>query len=213
MAALLMGLLACLLAQPALVVDGATATVTIAGSASPLLVLAKAELERYGAQTTTTLVGASGSELRLLLLDLSEVADDAAAIQLHRCSATHGTNLQPQEHVVHRCSDNSDSAHHFLLVGGDAAGTLHAAYHFTEHVLGVGFSIAGDRLPTVRPLSEVLLHAAALSTSGRRLGTVVSPRFSMRGIQPFHDFRKSYTGPARWRLGAEGRWHGTVSRR
>eukprot|EP01046_Picozoa_sp_COSAG06_P001336 COSAG06_NODE_43_length_29826_cov_32.009621_16_plen_202_part_00 len=115
MAVLLMGLLACLLAHPALVVDGATATVTIAGSASPLVALAKAELERYGAQTT---FGASDSELRLLLLDLSEVEDDAAAIQLYRCSGTHGTNLQPQEHVVHRCSesDNSDSAHHFLLV-------------------------------------------------------------------------------------------------
>ena len=70
-----------------------------------------------------------------------------------------------------------------LVVGGDATGTLYAAYRLAEH-LGVRFYLDGDVLPDGR----IPLSLPALDEVGK-------PLFDRRGIQPFHDFPE---GPDWW---------------
>ena len=67
---------------------------------------------------------------------------------------------------------------------------------FVELALHVSFSSGGDRLPARRPGLAALLgrarRAAAVSAApaaGGGFGAVSTPRFALRGIQPFHDFR------------------------
>ncbi len=63
-----------------------------------------------------------------------------------------------------------------LVVGGDDAGTLYAAYRFAER-LGVRFYLHGDVIPDERaPWKMPALDERA------------APLFALRGIQPFHDF-------------------------
>jgi len=162
--------------------------VSTTGGSSALLRLASVELERYMYQTTVIADDASGvGTLRLLVLDLSNrKAAEQATAALYRCTGTNHASLElhPQEHVVHRCHEHSDDTH-FVMAGGDDIGALYATYYFVEHVLGVAFSISGDRVPSPRTLDSILRRAQQLDFLGR----VVSPRFSLRGIQPFHDFR------------------------
>ena len=102
--------------------------------------------------------------------------------------------------MIWRCSPDAATAagppsgHHFVLAGGDAAGLLFAAYTFAEAVLGVRFSVAGDRLPHPRPLAAILLQWQTQKQLDG-LQRVRSPRFQRRGLQPFHDFRE---GPDWW---------------
>jgi hypothetical protein len=70
-----------------------------------------------------------------------------------------------------------------LLIGGDDAGTLYAAYHLAE-VLGVRFYLHGDVIPD-EPMEWKLPD----------LDERAAPLFSLRGIQPFHDFPE---GPDWW---------------
>lgn len=179
---------------------GTGVAVSTTGS-SALLSLAQVELERYSRAAVATAdgEGAAGPNsgrgtlatptLRLWVLDLSNLVDaEDATEQLQQCiGATPAElGLRPQEHVVHRCAEPSSIGEvRFVLAGGDHIGALYAAYYFVEHVFGVAFSIAGDRLPSPRTLADILRHAQKLDG----LGTVVSPRFALRGIQPFHDFR------------------------
>ncbi len=72
-----------------------------------------------------------------------------------------------------------------LVVGGDDVGTLYGAYRFAEK-LGVRFYLDGDVLPDRHaPLSRV------------DVDEVGRPKFTLRGIQPFHDFPE---GPDWWSL-------------
>ncbi|MBN1347483.1 MAG: hypothetical protein JXQ73_32635 [Phycisphaerae bacterium] len=72
-----------------------------------------------------------------------------------------------------------------LIVGGDDAGTLYAAYRFAER-LGVRFYLHGDVVPDRR----VALTLPDLDETAK-------PLFGLRGIQPFHDFPE---GPDWWEL-------------
>eukprot|EP01052_Picozoa_sp_SAG31_P018646 SAG31_NODE_1329_length_8753_cov_4.101225_5_plen_719_part_00 len=190
------GLMLITLCWQAFLVPQAEGRAAVTTNASTLLLrFARAELERYASLTIANddngAAAAGSNRLRLLLVDLSVEHPDSHA-QVEHCARRNHRNMQPQEHVVHHCGNTSGAdAHHFVLAGGDAAGTLYASYHFVENVLGVGFSIAGDRLPAQRSLRKILQRAESVSS----LGTVVSPRFSLRGIQPFHDFRE---GPDWW---------------
>ena len=70
-----------------------------------------------------------------------------------------------------------------LVIGGDDAGTLYAAYRFAER-LGVRFYLHGDVVPDEQVAWEMpVLDARA------------APLFALRGIQPFHDFPE---GPDWW---------------
>lgn len=129
-------------------------------------------------------------------------------------SIMRGDLAEPEAHVVELCGDDSPSgrhgAPHFMLAGTGERGLLYAAYRFAELALHVSFSSGGDRLPAQAVGLAELLHrargsvAAAAATSsapaaagGRdgSFGTVATPRFGLRGIQPFHDFRE---GPDWW---------------
>lgn len=70
-----------------------------------------------------------------------------------------------------------------LVVGGDDVGTLYGAYRLAEH-LGVRFYLHGDVIPDARIGPDL----PDLNETGR-------PLFSIRGIQPFHDFAE---GPDWW---------------
>lgn len=72
-----------------------------------------------------------------------------------------------------------------LLCGGDDLATLYAAYRFAE-ALGVRFALDGDIIPD-DPLSRAVPILQELDR----------PLFSLRGIQPFHDFPE---GPDWWNL-------------
>jgi len=70
-----------------------------------------------------------------------------------------------------------------LVIGGDDAGTLYAAYRFAER-LGVRFYLHGDVIPDEQePWKMPVLDERA------------APLFARRGIQPFHDFPE---GPDWW---------------
>lgn len=73
----------------------------------------------------------------------------------------------------------------WLLVGGSETATLYAAYRFAEH-LGARFHLHGDVWPD-RPLEGPIPSLDERS----------SPLFTLRGIQPFHDFPE---GPDWWNL-------------
>jgi hypothetical protein len=70
-----------------------------------------------------------------------------------------------------------------LLVSGDEAGTLFAAYRFAEN-LGVRFYLHGDVIPD----SKIEFELTDLNQDAK-------PLFAIRGIQPFHDFPE---GPDLW---------------
>ena len=72
-----------------------------------------------------------------------------------------------------------------LAVGGGDKGVLYAAYRLAEH-FGVRFYLHGDLIPDQR----IALKLPDLSDRGK-------PLFSVRGIQPFHDFPE---GPDWWNL-------------
>lgn len=70
-----------------------------------------------------------------------------------------------------------------LIAGGDATGALYGAYRFAE-TLGVRFYLNGDVIPD----QKIDLKLPDLDEQGK-------PLFSLRGIQPFHDFPE---GPDWW---------------
>src|ERR1017187_622905 len=95
-------------------------------------------------------------------------------------------SLAPQSYRLKTISSRqSRAASHrvLLLIGGDDAGTLYAAYHLAE-VLGVRFYLHEDVIPD-EPMEWKL----------QDLDECAAPLFALRGIQPFHDFPE---GPDWW---------------
>ncbi len=90
-------------------------------------------------------------------------------------------SLGPQSYWLKTCEGKAGPV--LLLAGGDASGTLYAAYRLAEH-LGVRFYLDRDVVPDGRtslrlpPFDEKAV-----------------PLFALRGIQPFHDFPE---GPDWW---------------
>jgi hypothetical protein len=94
-----------------------------------------------------------------------------------------GQNLGPQEFALKTV--HADNRTIWWVVGGDDTGTLYGAYRFAEK-LGVRFALDEDILPD-EPLTGAW---PAPDETGK-------PRFSLRGLQPFHDFS---VGPDWWNL-------------
>jgi hypothetical protein len=90
-------------------------------------------------------------------------------------------SLEAQQYLLRTMNIGNRQA--VLITGGDSIGTLYAAYRFTEH-LGVRFYLHGDTIPDER----IALRIPDLDERGE-------PLFSLRGIQPFHDFPE---GPDWW---------------
>jgi hypothetical protein len=90
-------------------------------------------------------------------------------------------SLQPESYILRTIS--TDGKKFLVIVGADGSGTLYGAYRFAEH-LGIGFELDGDIVPDDRiPFMLPALDEAS------------APLFSLRGIQPFHDFPE---GPDWW---------------
>jgi malectin (di-glucose binding ER protein)/glycosyl hydrolase family 67 len=72
-----------------------------------------------------------------------------------------------------------------IIIGGDDLGTLYGTYRFLEH-FGIRFYLHGDTIPD----EKIALVLPTINDRGQ-------PLFSLRGIQPFHDFPE---GPDWWEL-------------
>ncbi|MBN1899999.1 hypothetical protein JW926_01585 [Candidatus Sumerlaeota bacterium] len=90
-------------------------------------------------------------------------------------------NLGKQEYLLKTI--HNDKNHFLLICGGDTLGTLYGAYNFAEH-LGVRFYLDGDVIPDRKIKFEI-----------PELDETAKPLFTLRGIQPFHDFAE---GPDWW---------------
>lgn len=90
--------------------------------------------------------------------------------------------LGKEEYLLKTVNDRGRNVH--LIAGGDDAGLLYAAYAFAEQ-MGVRFYLHGDVIPDVK------IKPDAFSVEEK----TGKPLFSIRGIQPFHDFPE---GPDWW---------------
>lgn len=90
--------------------------------------------------------------------------------------------LENEAYFITTISDQGKKLH--LVVGGNDAGVLYGAYAFAEQ-MGVRFYLHGDVVPDAPMIPDAF-------TAREKTG---KPLFSIRGIQPFHDFPE---GPDWW---------------
>jgi len=90
------------------------------------------------------------------------------------------SELTAEQYVLRTTSTNPGKT--WWIIGGDDVGVLYGAYRFAEK-LGVRFYLHGDVIPDerIKAIPDVNEHG--------------KPLFSIRGIQPFHDFPE---GPDWW---------------
>ncbi|HMD60508.1 MAG TPA: malectin domain-containing carbohydrate-binding protein, partial [Opitutaceae bacterium] len=92
-----------------------------------------------------------------------------------------GHRLGPQDYLLR--SGARDGLPRVSVIGGDDVGTLYGVYRLAER-LGVRFYLHGDVIPD----TPIPLGFAPFAEDGHAL-------FSVRGLQPFHDFAE---GPDWW---------------
>lgn len=131
------------------------------------------------------------------LLDIEEVsrlpASGNAIVIATKCRALGATfidepdarPLAAQQYNLRACANTASNKQYQYIIGGDDTGTLYGAYRLAEH-LGVRFYAHGDVIPDER----IPFVMPAVHENGR-------PLFSVRGIQPFHDFAE---GPDWWNI-------------
>lgn len=91
--------------------------------------------------------------------------------------------LEPDAFILKTLS--SPEGEKLLIYGGSNIGTLYAAYYYAEQ-LGIGFYLEGDVIPD----KQIPFVFPELDIKQKAL-------FSIRGIQPFHDFPE---GPDWWSI-------------
>ena len=89
--------------------------------------------------------------------------------------------LNREAYLLHTISGGGRTV--VVVAGGDGAGVLYGAYRFAER-MGMAFALDGDVVPDARV-------PFAIPT----LAETAAPLFTLRGIQPFHDFPE---GPDWW---------------
>ncbi len=154
----------------------AAAVIETPPGASPLERLAAREIQRYVYLRTGELpaIGkAEGASQRIV------VARKDRSVVLGS-SLRGAASLGPEQYLLRTTS--SGGAKTWWIVGGDDVGALYGAYRFAEN-LGVRFYLHGDVIP-----EERIRSLPDMSEDGK-------PLFSIRGIQPFHDFPE---GPDWW---------------
>ncbi len=135
----------------------------------PALLLAAAEIERYGRLLTGNTEGPRAT------VTTAEAGGEGLEPEIEAAR-----KLGPEGAVIR--TRREGGANHFVIVGFDEAGALFAAYHLCE-AWGVRFDLQGDLLPDPPPA-----HLAAVNTDRR-------PLFRVRGLHPFHNFPE---GPDGW---------------
>lgn len=160
-----------------LLCNAANAAVVVSTPAkpSPMERLASLELQRYIYLRTGKLpeVSNRASSERII------VAKKGSSI-IAKAVAKEAKTLGAQQYLIR--TTRSAGRTTWWIVGGDEVGTLYGAYKFAEE-LGVRFYLHGDAMPD-QPLTKL----PAVNETGK-------PLFSIRGIQPFHDFPE---GPDWW---------------
>ncbi len=163
----------------ALAVNGVLAdpAVVISKAASPTEKVAAQEVRRYiyvrsGQLLPITDVAAAGGNV---------VVAGKGTAGLPKVLADEARSLGPEQYILK--TTKGDAGDIAWIVGSDAAGTLYGAYRFAEKI-GVRFYLHGDVIPD----EQVPFTVPNLDETGK-------PLFSIRGIQPFHDFPE---GPDWW---------------
>ncbi len=150
----------------------ASVVVETAPNASPLERLAAQEVQRYVYLRIGELPSANAAQ-RIIIAR----KDRAIVAQSLRKAAK---ALGPQQYILRTTTDGRRKT--WWIVGGDDVGALYGAYRLAEK-FGVRFYLHGDVIPDAR-----LKSLPDVNETGK-------PIFSIRGIQPFHDFPE---GPDWW---------------
>ncbi len=150
-------------------------SIAVDPAADPLERFAARELQRYVYVCTGELLplrpeGAGPSGPAFLV-----------ATQDHAPRRPSGAPLAPQDYLIR--SGGRGASQRVSVVGGDAVGALYGVYRLAER-MGVRFYLHGDVVPD----APVALAFPAFTEAGH-------PLFSVRGLQPFHDFAE---GPDWW---------------
>lgn len=154
--------------------------------------LAGRELRRVLYSATGKVPSIGGHELLRNSLDTAFVLGRLDELRPSLRAATHGMELgeSPEAHVVWSTDETqggSTRQQHVILLSGNTDGAvLHAVYTAAEKLFGVHFLLSGDVIPKLPADSRV-----------PRARHSLSPRFTTRGLQPFHDFA---VGPDWWSL-------------
>ena len=166
-------------------------------------VLAAKEMRRYwgllsGSRPLLATASLNGSAAKLLLQHMAQDQGSAlvvVATRDHQVLQTAMRGIEPgfdaaldalntsDSHIVHRLQSSQWPRPVVICSGVTPQATLYAVYSFVEH-LGARFFLHGDVLPEPNP-------ALAIPTA---LSITFTPKFSIRGLQPFHDFPM---GPSR----------------
>lgn len=155
--------------------NAAGVAISIPAKPSQLERLAALEVQRYVYARTGELpkIGSAAIAERIV------IARKGNAI-IAPAVAKQAGYLAPQQYLVKTTGPAGERT--WWIVGGDDTGTLYGAYAFAQG-LGVRFYLHGDVIPDKR-LSRL-----------PDVNEVGKPIFSVRGIQPFHDFPE---GPDWW---------------
>ena len=127
------------------------------------------------------------------------------ADDLQLAQAVRSELLAPDSHVVHTLKSTASTTKGAAGVGGPGRvivcvgatprASLYAVYSLME-LLGVRYYLHGDVLPS-QPNASLLTFANIAP-----LSETYTPRFSVRGLQPFHDFPMGpdFWQPSDWRV-------------
>ncbi|HUZ61396.1 MAG TPA: alpha-glucuronidase family glycosyl hydrolase [Hanamia sp.] len=110
----------------------------------------------------------------ILVATISEIKNDYDIKRINIDSKINGQGYQ-----LKSTANNS-----LLIIGGSEIGTLYGAYKFIEST-GIGFDLDEDIIPDKKLMT--------INLSG--FDKTYEPSFTLRGIQPFHDFPE---GPDWW---------------
>ncbi|MDO8589395.1 MAG: malectin domain-containing carbohydrate-binding protein [Armatimonadota bacterium] len=143
--------------------------------ASPVEKLAARELQRYIYVRTGRLpdISSRSASERIVIARKDRAISDPTVRKTAK-------TLGPEQYVLRTAAVNGRRT--WYIIGGDDAGVLYGAYRFVEK-LGVRFYLHGDVIPDAR-----LAKLPDVNETGK-------PIFSIRGINPFHDFPE---GPDWW---------------
>ncbi len=167
-------------ARPTLAARTGT-SIVIAQDASPQEALAGREVRRYVYLRTGVLLPLSTDAVSPAAIQIVIGRKDRTLVGSSPEVLAETARLAPQQYMLKTVSTGGNRA--LWIVGGDETGVLYGAYRFAEK-LGVRFYLHGDVIPD----QQIAWSVPVLNETGK-------PLFSIRGIQPFHDFPE---GPDWW---------------
>lgn len=158
-----------------------TLTIFFVKEATALERLSAQELQRY-------LYVRTGKLPRLLVLTYQKPLPPNSILVATQAKLRSLTSGKSGQDVVTLQGDQyqlkSITPNKLLIVGGSDMGVLYGTYRFLQ-TTGIGFTLHGDIIPDIK---LKLIPLSGFNQTGK-------PTFSLRGIQPFHDFPE---GPDWW---------------